>query len=378
MNSADILIIGAGIAGVSLAAQLAVDEPAMRVLLLEREAHPGTHATGRSAANWEPTFGPPVIRALTLASGAFYRAPPAGFADAPLITPRGILLAALDGQDALLASWQSLGYQDISAVQAHRMLPALKSGAGAPSRFLLDDTCADVDVDLLMQGYVRQFRAAGGTLATNAEVQGAQHRGGTWQLATPQGVYAAPMVVNAGGAWADVIATRCRVAELGLQPKRRSAAIVLGSGMEACRDWPQFAPADDSFYAKPMGGRLMLSPADADPVEPHDAWADDYKLAEAVEGLSHYLNVEVTRLERTWGGLRTFTSDGVPVAGFDGAADGFFWLAGQGGYGIQTAPALAAAASALLRGQPLPAAVTADGVTAAGLAATRPGLARPS
>jgi D-arginine dehydrogenase len=311
---------------------------------------------------------------LTLASGAFYRDPPAGFADAPLIAPRGILLAALEGQDALLASWQALGYREISAAEAHRMLPAVKSGAGAPRRFLLDDTCTDVDVDLLMQGYVRQFRAAGGTLVTNAEVQGAEHRSGTWQLATPQGVFAAPVVVNAAGAWADVIAACCRVAELGLQPKRRSAAILLGSGMEACRDWPQFASADDSFYAKPMGGRLMISPVDADLVEPHDAWADDYKLAEAVDGLSHYLDVEVTRLERTWGGLRTFASDGVPVAGFDGGADGFFWLAGQGGYGIQTAPALAAAASALLRDQTIPTFIAAEGVTAADLAATRPGL----
>jgi D-arginine dehydrogenase len=194
---------------------------------------------------------------------------------------------------------------------------------------------------------------------------------GVWQLEAGGETCEAPIVVLAAGAWSDQVAVSCGVAPVGLQPKRRSAAIVAGPVGVTVNGWPEILPIDISFYCKPMGGKLMLSPAEEVPAEPHDAWADDLRLAEAAAGLERLVDMQVQRLERTWGGLRTFARDGLPAVGFDPDADGFFWLAGQGGYGIQTSPALSKFAGALIARQELPSDLLREGVSPEALSPRR-------
>jgi D-arginine dehydrogenase len=367
--TADILIIGAGIAGASLAGRLAGQA---RVIILEAEDQPGFHATGRSAANYEPVFGPPLIRKLTVASGAFYNAPPDGFAAAPLLSWRDVLMLGGSEDEAAAQELIDVGYRPIDGAAAARLCPQLRKPY--PHRILLDDTNRDLDVEAVLRGFLGLHRRGGGQVVCKARVERGQRRDGVWRVETNTGVYEAPLLVNAAGAWADDLARRCGVAPLGLTPKRRSACIVAGPPGVDVRGWPQLCNMADTFYAKPMGGKLMISPADADPAEPHDAFADDLRLAEAIDVYQSFVDHEVTRIESSWGGLRTFAPDGNPVIGFDGHADGFFWSAGQGGYGLQTAPAWSELAAALVMGRDVPAAI--HGVSAAQLSPRRFGHAR--
>jgi D-arginine dehydrogenase len=367
-RTADIIVIGGGIAGASAAAEIAAEGSAS-ILLLEMEGQPGYHATGRSAAMYEPVDGAPLVRALTRASGAFLAEPPAGFVDAPLLSPRGVLMLGYPGDEATIAAAKLTGYEEVDVGFARSKLPIVKlDGAIA---ILWDGLAQDIDVDALHAGRLRALRRAGGTVLVDTSVRRGRRDGGVWRLETSAGDVEAPIIVNAAGAWADQVAASCRVKSVGLQPKRRSAAIISGPAGMAVQDWPEILPADVSFYCKPMGGKLMLSPAEEDPMEPHDAWADDLRLAEAVERLEASLDMTVQRLERTWAGLRTFAPDGLPVVGFDAAAEGFFWLAGQGGYGIQTSPALSRVAAALVAGRPLPADIASEGVAADQLSPSR-------
>jgi D-arginine dehydrogenase len=346
--SADVLIIGAGIAGASLAWRLGTQ--GLRVTLLEMEDRPGYHATGRSAAMYEPRFGPPTIRALTVASGPFFLNPPDGFSQAPLSSPRGTLMAGEVGDDALMADALAMGFEPISMAQAKRLLPRLRENA--ITRCLYDPETRDLDVDALHQACLRAHKRSGGALVLNAELQSASRQGGTWRVVTKAGEFSSPILVNAAGAWADIAAGRCGVKPLGFTPKRRSMAVI--DAPEGSQGWPQIFPAREDFYAKPAGGKWLVSPSDADPSEPHDAFADDMRLAEGIEAFQRLMDVEVSRIESSWGGLRTFAPDGDPVVGYDKQTEGFFWLAGQGGYGIQTMPALSElAAKLLLAGFPL-------------------------
>ena len=370
MNSdtftADVIVAGAGIAGASLAARLA---GLARVVILEMEDQPGSHATGRSAANFEPTYGPPVIRALTQASGGFFRAPPSGFADIPLLSPRGIVMLGDLDDDALATEYIGYGYRRSTYAEAVVRHPLLRQEAAA--NVLIDDSTMDVDVEALHRGFLGQHRRAGGVLHCKARVERGQRRQGAWHLSTTAGEFSAPVIANAAGAWADIVARACGVAPVSLTPKCKSACIISPPpGLDA-RAWPQVGNLKDTFYAKPMGGKLMLSRSDAVPCEPHDAYADDLALAEAVDIYQRYVAHEVTRIERSWGGLRTFAPDGNPVIGFDPVADGFFWCAGQGGYGIQTAPALSKLAAALLQHKAVPSELAALGVTEAELSPAR-------
>lgn len=367
-ETADIIVIGGGIAGASAAAEIAASGD-RRVLLLEMESQPGYHATGRSAAMYEPCDGAPLVRALTRASGGFFANPPEGFAEAPLLSPRGVLMLAYPGDEALIETAKQWGYEEVDAAFARARLPIVKTdGATA---ILWDGTAQDIDVDALHAGRLRAFRRAGGRIVVDATVESGERRDGLWRLRTKAGEFAAPIIVNAAGAWADLVAASCGVRPVGLQPKRRSAAIIAGPAGSRVDAWPEILPADISFYCKPMGGKLMLSPADEDPAEPHDAWADDLRLAEAVERLEATIDLTVQRLERTWGGLRTFAPDGLPVVGFDAEAEGFFWLGGQGGYGIQTSPALSRMAAALVAGGALAGDLCEDGVEASVLSPRR-------
>jgi D-arginine dehydrogenase len=350
MKSADVIVIGGGIAGASAAAEIAAR--GARVLLLEMEPQPGYHATGRSAAMYEPCEGVPIVRALTRASGPFLSSPPDRFADVPLLSPRGVLMPAFPGDEEAAAEAQRSGFSVVDAAFARAKLPLAKlDGAIA---ILWDGAAQDIDVDALHAGRLRALRRAKGEIVVDAPVRRGTRSDGVWRLEAGDDTYEAPAIVVAAGAWSDEIAACCGIAPVGLQPKRRSAAILSGPAGVAVETWPEISPVDISFYCKPMGGKLMLSPADQDPVGPHDAWADDLKLAEAAAGLERLVDMTVQRFERSWGGLRTFAPDGLPVVGFDSVADGFFWLAGQGGYGIQTSPALSSVAAALVTGSPVP------------------------
>ena len=345
-RTVEVAIIGGGIAGASLAARLA---GRAKAVILEMEEAPGYHATGRSATMYEPSFGPPVIRALTLASGPFLREPPEGFCESPLVSPRGVLLCAEPGDEPLLDEARQRGYLDLTLAEAKRMVPALRTEALIAA--LYDGATLDVDVDALHRAFLRQHRRAGGELVCNARVLAAERRDGAWSLTTTAGDVSAGVVVNAAGAWADALAPLFGLPPLQLQPKRRSAAIVPPPPVENFPTWPQVFAAREDFYCKPMSGKLMISPSDAAPADPHDAFADDMALAEGIAACERVLDIEVNRIVRSWGGLRTFAPDGAPVAGYDPLAEGFFWLAAQGGYGIQTAPALSEIAAAMLLGE---------------------------
>lgn len=363
MRTADVIVIGGGIAGASAAAEMAAE--GARVLLLEMESQPGYHATGRSAAMYEPSEGVPIVRALTRASLPFLSAPPNGFTDVPLLSPRGVLMLAFDGDDALVEDAKRAGFVEVDAGFARSKLPLVKLDDAAV--ILWDGEALDIDVDALHAGRLRALRRAKGEIVLDTPVRHAGRAGGVWGVQAGNETYEAPIIILAAGAWSDQVAAVCGVAPIGLQPKRRSAAIISAPAGVAVNDWPEILPIDISFYCKPMGGKLMLSPAEEEPVGPHDAWADDLKLAEAAAGLERLVDVNVQRLERTWGGLRTFAPDGLPVVGFDPDAEGFFWLAGQGGYGIQTSPALSRLAADLIVGRKMPEDLAAAGIAASDL-----------
>jgi D-arginine dehydrogenase len=344
MKTADVIVIGGGIAGASVAAELATD--GAHVLLLEMESQPGYHTTGRSAAMYEPSEGAPMVRALTRGSYPFLSRPPEGFVDVPLLSPRGALMVAFAGDEKLIEEAKQNGYAEIDEAFAKSKLPLVKlDGAAA---ILWDGKAQGLDVDALHAGWLRKLRRFKGEVIVEAPVRRGERSDGAWGLQAGNETYEASTVVVAAGAWSDQVARSCGVAPVGLQPKRRSAAIIPAPPGVSVSGWPEILPIDVGFYCKPMGGKLMLSPAEEEPVEPHDAWADDLRLAEAAAGLERLLDMQVQRLERTWGGLRTFAPDGLPVVGFDPDAEGFFWLAGQGGYGIQTSPALSSLAAALI------------------------------
>lgn len=368
----DFLVIGAGIAAASVGYWLA---PHGRVTLLEREAQPGYHSTGRSAALFLASYGTPQVRALTLASRAFLDRPPAGFADVPILTPRGALFAATSGQGELLdehwALLRSMSPQSrrLDRDQTLAMVPVLRpelllGGAYEPD-------ASDIDVHALHQCYLRGLRRRGGTLVTDAEATHIGRHGGEWIVQAGGGEYRAPLLVNAAGAWCDVVAQRAGVAPLGLQPKRRSAFVFAPPpGLEVSH-WPSVIGADESWYFKPDAGMLLGSPANADPVPPQDVQPEELDIALGIHRIETHTTLQIRRPARTWAGLRSFVADGDLVGGFDAQAPGFFWVAAQGGYGIQTSAAMGQACAALVRGEPLPAAIADFGLTPAMLSPTR-------
>lgn len=364
--TADIVVIGAGMAGTSAAAELAETH---RVILLERESRPAMHSTGRSAAVYEPGYGPTTIRALTRASGAFLEAGGA----VPFLRPRGVMLIAREDQiESLEAAAAKLGPATVRRCEAAELrarVPLLREGYAAAA--LYGERAADMDVDALHQHFLRRFRAAGGELYTGAEVTGLSRAGAGWRIETTAGSFGADTVVNAAGAWADAVAALAGVAGIGLVPKRRTAALIAAPDGVATTGWPVVIDIDEQFYMKPDAGQLLISPADATPSPPCDAQPEELDLAIAVDRIERAFDISVRRIAHKWAGLRSFVADGEPVAGYAPDAPGFFWLAAQGGYGIQTSPALARVAAALVRGEELPPEAVAEGVTAAALAPGR-------
>jgi D-arginine dehydrogenase len=362
----DAIILGGGMAGASMAYELA---RSARVCLVERESQPGLHATGRSAALFAPSYGGEVIRALTRASRAFFDTPPPGFSEHPLLTARGCLFIARADQERRLSRMiddvERTGgaLQALDEATARSMVALLRPGHVSAAGF--DAVAKDIDVDALHQGFLRGARARGAVVCADAGTPRATSRGGAWTVELPGSTITAPLLVNAAGAWADDVAAGCGLRPLGLRPLRRTALLVDPPADVDVRAWPAVIDVDERFYFKPESGKLLLSPADETPSLPCDAMADELDIAIAVDRVQGALDIDVRRITRSWAGLRTFAPDRVPVVGFDARAPGFFWCAGQGGYGIQTAPALARAAAAMALGDRL-----ADDLLAEGLAVT--------
>lgn len=346
----DIVVIGAGIAGASLASELAATH---RVAMLEREAFPGYHSTGRSAALFSESYGNAAVRALSRASHDFFHDPPAGFSEHALVRPRGAMHIAREDQRASLERFAASAdmvrsIRRVARDEALSLCPILKPESVFAAA--LEEDAADVDVDTLHQGYLRRFRHAGGTLAVDAEVTRLARRGGQWQVETRADSFTAPIVVNAAGAWASAIAAKAGAAPLDIQPCRRTAVLVeLPQGV-AAEDWPMVIDIDETFYMKPDAGLLLISPADETPVAACDAQPEEIDVATAIDRVERATGLSIAKLRKRWAGLRSFAPDRSPVIGFDAREPGFFWLAGQGGYGIQTAPAAARLAASLLRG----------------------------
>ncbi|HVQ03204.1 MAG TPA: FAD-dependent oxidoreductase [Burkholderiaceae bacterium] len=360
----DAVIVGAGIAGASVAHALA---PHAKVLLLEREAQPGMHSTGRSAAMFMESYGPPQVRALTRASRAFYEAPPPGFADAAILAPRGALYAAWQGQESALAelhaSLSATGsvVARIDADECLRRVPVLRSEGLLGGVFEVD--AMDIDVHALHQGFLRGARRAGAVLWTDAELARADNAGGTWQLVLADGRRcSARTLINAAGAWADEVARRCGVAPLGIQPKRRSAFTFAAPADLDIRPWPTVCNVQESWYIKPDAGQLLGSPANADPVPAHDVVPEELDIATGIAAIEADTTLTIRRPARTWAGLRSFAPDGELVIGWDAHRPAFFWMAGQGGYGIQSAAGASQLAAALWLGAPLPENLRSQGV----------------
>ena len=371
-EQADYIIIGGGIAGASVGHWLA---PHGRVILLERESQPGYHSTGRSAAMFMESYGTPQVRALTMASRAFLENPPAGFSDHPLLSERGAMMVATQGQDALLADYWDATHPlspnarllDASAACAlvHALRPDKVIGA------VHEPDALDMDVDALHQGYLRGMRRARGTVVCNADVTALSRSGEKWQVQAGGVHYEAPVVINAAGAWVDVVAALAGVQGIGLEPRRRSAFIFAPPEDQACTRWPLTIGIGEDWYFKPDAGMLLGSPANADPVAPQDIQPEEIDIALAIDRLQTMTTLNIRRPTRTWAGLRSFVADGDLIGGFDTRAPGFFWVAAQGGYGIQTSAAMGEACAALARGLPLPERIAAYGLTAEMLSPAR-------
>ena len=360
----DAVVVGAGIAGASFAHALA---PHARVLLLERESQPGMHSTGRSAAMFMESYGPAQVRALTRASRAWYQQPPAGFTDTPILAARGALYVGWRGQeaalDALLHDLRATGsvVERIDAARCLQRVPVLRADRLIGG--VLEADAMDIDVHALHQGYLRSFRRAGGVLWSDAELQRAEAAGGHWSITLADGrALRARTLVNAAGAWADEVAARCGAVPLQIQPKRRSAFTFAAPAGLDIRGWPTVADVDERWYFKPDAGQLLGSPANADPVPAHDVMPEELDIATGIAAIEAHTSLTIRRPARTWAGLRSFSPDGELVIGWDAQRSGFFWLAAQGGYGIQSAAGAAELACALWLGKPLPTALQAQGV----------------
>src|SRR4051794_2776192 len=352
MEQFDVVIIGAGMAGASLAWALA---PQRRVLVLERESQPGYHSTGRSAATLHSSYGNRTIRVLTAASAPFYLDPPAGFAEAPLSRPRAVLKVARADQLVELerelerTRWFVPQAQRLDTAACLARVPALRADYVAGG--ILDPTMLDLDVAVTLAGFLRGARAGGAVVRTSMRIDGIERTSGTWQVTTERGVFGSPILVNAAGAWADEIAGMAGLAPLGIVPHRRTAILVDAPKDTDSGSWPMLEAVGETWYVKPDAGQLLCSPADETPSSPGDAQPEELDVAICAERIEEAFSFPIRRIRSRWAGLRCFAADRTPVAGFDPRTEGFVWLAGQGGYGIQTAPALAALVAAPILGE---------------------------
>jgi D-arginine dehydrogenase len=373
VSSADFLVIGGGIAGLSAAARLAAHGT---VIVLEAEEALGYHSSGRSVTFSHYGIGDNVVRALTSYSRGFFQHPPGGFSEQPIARRASALFVATEEMLPILHELQEQmeRFTDttsyVGEAKIGALCPVLKVGRDAIVSGVLETDGLRLDADALLQGFARAVRASGGELLTGQRIAMIRRSGKDWQVETEAGRrFTGAILVNAAGAWADRIAELAGVEPLGLSPKRRTIIVVDPPPEQDVRDWPFVKTAADLFYMLPEAGRLLASPVDEVECEPCDAQPEEYDLALAAYRLEEYTTLSVRRIAQRWAGLRTFTADRVPTAGFAADAPGFFWLAGQGGYGLQTAPAMAEIAEALITGGAWP-----SGLASLGL---EPGQVRP-
>jgi D-arginine dehydrogenase len=366
----DIVVIGGGMAGAAIAAHLSEHAS---VRLLEMEHQSGYHSTGRSAALFAESYGNGLIRALTRASRSFFFSPPASFCSEALVKPRSMLVTARTGQEsALQAFFASVapGFVELkSAAQALELFPLLNSDRLVGAAFY--GGSADIEVHALHQGYLRLLKARKGTLATDARVIGLEHRRDAWAVSMAQDTVRAKIVINAAGAWAGEIGKLAGAMDVGLQPMKRTVCLIEQPAGQSADAWPMLFDVEEQFYLKPDAGMLLLSPCDETVTDPCDAQADELDIAIAVDRIERATTLQVKRIAHKWAGLRTFVKDRSPVVGYDPYRPGFFWFAGLGGYGIQTAPALSRLAASLVRGTQVDSPPLPDGVEVAALSPAR-------
>ena len=364
MQSADFIIIGAGIAGASLAYHIGRQG---KTIILEREDQPGYHSTGRSAAVYNSNYGPRLLRVMSKASGPFFFDPPAGFTDTPLLKPLGVMFVARQDQAETLSANMAViaelteDMQPISITEANERAPILRPGYVAAAAY--DDSTKDMDVNAIHSGYLRGAKKEGVSIVTDAQVTALIRNSDRWYVQTKAGEFQAPVVVNAAGAWADQIGELAGARTIGLVPKRRTAIVV--DAPEHCdlSTWCAVADAEEQWYYKPDAGQILASPADETPVPAQDIQPDELDIATLVDRLQRATSLDIKRINRSWAGLRSFVEDHCPVVGFAPDRAGFFWLAGQGGYGIQTSYAMGKTAAALIQGNQVPEEITKFGVT---------------
>ena len=371
-DRADVIVIGGGIAGLSIAYELSAEA---RVLVVEMESTLAYHTTGRSAATFLETYGGSQVRALTTGSRTFFEDPPEAF-EGPLVTPRPLLQFARTGRGHVIDRMHASVLPLVSDVE-------LLDGAGCCEAFpLLRPEVAErgiyepramaLDVAALHQGYVRGARRNGTTIVRNASVTALDRRADLWTVTTADGRgHQAPLVVNAAGAWADVVAAAAALPAVGLRALRRTIFMVASPMGERSRSLPNCSEVDQAFYANPEGAQFLCSPADETDCPPSDAKPDELEIARAIDAINEATTLDVRSIGTSWAGLRTFAPDRNFVVGEDPEATGFFWFAGQGGYGIQTAPAAARFGAALVFGQPAPADLVARGLDVTRLAPRR-------
>lgn len=375
-ETCDFLVIGAGMAGASAAHELSRTG---KVVLLERESQPGYHTTGRSAALFVETYGNAVIRAFNKASRGFLEEPPEGFAEASILSPRGTMFAATEETMAQLRA----EYEEVSKLttsvrmldgdEVHELHPALNRDLIVAGLYSPEDK--DIDVAALHWGYLRGARARGAELVGDTELLALERQGGSWLARTNAGDYAAPVIINAAGAWADEVGAMAGAKPIGLVPKRRTAFTFDPPPDLDLPRLPGVIAADESWYMKPEAGHLLGSPADETPSAPCDAQPEELDLAIAIDRVETHTTVKVGRLVSKRAGLRSFVADKSPVVGMEPGLDGFCWCAGQGGYGIQTAPGMGLVTAAMATGAAFPEALSALGVSAEDLRPDRPALA---
>ncbi|WP_430391424.1 NAD(P)/FAD-dependent oxidoreductase [Dyella sp. 20L07] len=363
---ADVIVIGAGMAGASVAYFMA---PHARVIVLEREEHAGVHATGRSAALFSETYGSPQVRALTRASRRFFDQPPTGFASQPILSPRGSLSIGRETQiDTVHALYEEMaphtrGLRVVDAQWLQETVPVLRPEAANIGFY--EPNAADIDVHELHQGFLRGARSLGAQFRFSVGIRSIERGPGHWLVDAGDACYRASLLVDAAGAWVDQVAALAGVAPIGIQPKRRSAFLFEPPVGIATGHWPFVTDVDETFYFKPDAGLLMGCPANADEVPPHDVQPEELDIALGIHRIEEATTMTIRRPTRTWAGLRSFVGDGDLVGGFAADADNFFWLAAQGGYGIQTSAAMGETCANLALGRALPGHLQDAGLSAA-------------
>lgn len=367
----DYIIIGAGIAGASAAYEL-VNEA--KVILIERESQLAYHSTGRSAAIYMQAYGNKTVRGLTKNSFEFYSNPPKGFSDTPLLKERGAIFLATKEQKELAEHHYREMKNEVDNLELlenedlQSLVPVINTDRYITGIFEKD--AMDIDTHAVHQGYINGFKEKGGNLITNCLIRSINHHDDIWCLDTTKGQFKAPMIINAAGAWADQIASLAGIKNINLEPKKRSV-VYLSIEDHDINNWPYVGDISESFYFKPDSGKLFVSPCDEIPITPCDAKPSDLDIALAVNNLEAVTNIEVKKIDHTLAGLRSFVADRTPVVGEDKDAPGFFWLVGQGGYGFQTAPAIANCCRMLLTRKCFPESLKKLGVSEEALSPNR-------